>query len=97
MLSKKSVIIPFTREIMSKHYREPIEHTCPDIDKLIKGQNEIIYEHSCDAGCTWNLEKEHHNKYKLFHYKPQIYFKGITESFSLKLPVEEIISYLEQL
>ena len=27
---------------MGKHYREPIKHTCPDIDKLIKGQNEIM-------------------------------------------------------
>ena len=26
---------------MSKHHREPIKHTCPDIDKLIKGINEI--------------------------------------------------------
>lgn len=26
---------------MNKHYREPILHTCPDIDKLIKGINEI--------------------------------------------------------
>ena len=23
------------------HYREPIEHTCPDIDKLVKGIDEI--------------------------------------------------------
>jgi hypothetical protein len=27
---------------MGKHHREPIRHTCPDIDKLIKGQNEIM-------------------------------------------------------
>ena len=27
---------------MGKHQREPIKHTCPDIDKLIKGQNEIM-------------------------------------------------------
>ena len=26
---------------MSKHHREPIKHTCPDIDKLIKGLNEV--------------------------------------------------------
>lgn len=26
---------------MGKHYREPIKHTCPDIDKLIKGITEI--------------------------------------------------------
>ena len=23
------------------HYREPIKHTCPDIDKLVKGIDEI--------------------------------------------------------
>ena len=23
------------------HYREPIKHTCPDIDNLVKGLNEI--------------------------------------------------------
>ena len=27
---------------MSKHHREPIRHTCSDIDKLIKGQAEIM-------------------------------------------------------
>jgi len=26
---------------MGKHHREPIRHTCPDIDKLIKGISEI--------------------------------------------------------
>lgn len=26
---------------MGMHHREPIKHTCPDIDKLIKGQNQI--------------------------------------------------------
>ena len=27
---------------MEMHYREPINYTCPDIDKLIKGQAEIM-------------------------------------------------------
>jgi len=27
---------------MGKHHRESIKHTCPDIDKLIKGQSEIM-------------------------------------------------------
>jgi hypothetical protein len=58
----------------------------------------IIYElKSFDAGYIWDLEKEHHRKYKEFHYKPEIYFKGITECFTLDLPVQEIISYLEPL
>ena len=45
-------------------------------------------------GYIWDLEKEHHRKYKEFHYKPEIYFKGITECFNLDLPIEEILSYL---
>lgn len=58
---------------------------------------EIIYEHGCDAGCTWDLEKEHHKKYKTFQYFPSIKFAGYTECFTTDLPIEEIISYLEQL
>jgi len=27
---------------MEKHYKEPIGHTCPDIDALINGHNEIM-------------------------------------------------------
>lgn len=26
---------------MGNHHREPIRHTCPDIDKIIKGLNEV--------------------------------------------------------
>lgn len=64
----------------------------------VKYDIEIIHEHkSFDAGYIWDLEKEHHRKYKEFHYKPEIYFKGITECFTTKLPIEEIISYLKQL
>lgn len=64
----------------------------------VKYNIDIIYElKSLDAGYIWDLEKEHHRKYKEFHYKPEIYFKGITECFSLNLPIEEIISYLESI
>lgn len=58
---------------------------------------DIIYEHRCDAGCTWDLEKEHHKKYKSYQYFPKIKFAGYTECFTTDLPVEEIIYYLEQL
>ena len=62
----------------------------------VKYNIDIIYElKSFDAGYIWDLEKEHHRKYKEFHYKPEIYFKGITECFTLDLPVEEIITYLK--
>lgn len=56
---------------------------------------EIMYEYKCDAGCTWDLEKEHHKKYKAYQYFPNISFAGYTECFTTELPVEEIISCLE--
>ena len=55
---------------------------------------ETIYEYKCDAGCVWDLEKELHKKYKHLQHIPYIYFQGYTECFTLDLPVEEIISYL---
>jgi len=58
---------------------------------------EIIYEYKCDAGCTWDLEKEHHKKYKPYQYFPNLTFAGYTECFTTDLPVEEIISYLDSL
>lgn len=64
----------------------------------VKYEVEIIYEHkSFDAGRIWDLEKQHHREYRLFHYKPELYFKGITECFTLSLPIEEIITYLKTL
>ena len=58
---------------------------------------EIMYEYKCDAGCTWDLEKEHHKKYKAYQYFPNISFAGHTECFTTELPVEEIISCLESI
>lgn len=58
---------------------------------------EIIYEHKCDAGCTWDLEKAHHKHYKPYQYFPSIKFAGYTECFTTELPIQEIICYLEQL
>ena len=64
----------------------------------VKYNVDIVFEHkSFDAGYIWDLEKEHHKEYKLFHYKPQIYFKGITECFTLDLPIQEIIDNLKNL
>ena len=64
----------------------------------VKYNIDIFYElKSFDAGYIWDLEKEHHRKYKEFHYKPEIYFKGITECFTLDLPIEEILSYLKSI
>lgn len=61
----------------------------------IKYNIETIFEYkSFDAGHIWDLEKEYHRKYKQFHYKPSIYFKGNTECFTLDLPIQEIITSL---
>lgn len=59
--------------------------------------NTLFEYKSFDAGHIWDLEKAHHRNYKNFHYKPEIYFKGITECFTLDLPIEEILSYLYSL
>ena len=59
--------------------------------------NTLFEYKSFDAGHIWDLEKAHHRNYKNFHYKPEIYFKGITECFTLDLPIEEILSYLKSI
>ena len=58
---------------------------------------EIINEYICDVGCTWDLEKKLHKKYKPFQYFPKESFAGYTECFTTELPIEEIISYLKSL
>lgn len=57
----------------------------------------ILYEYKCDAGCTWDLEKELHKKYKSLQYYPNIRFQGYTECFNLSLPIQEIITHLKTL
>ena len=59
----------------------------------------IIYQYSSlDAGHIWDLELECKRNYRLLKYIPNIYFKGGTsECFTLDLPIEEIISYLESI
>jgi hypothetical protein len=62
----------------------------------VKYNVEVVNEYkSFDAGFIWDLEKKLHREYKTFHYKPQIYFKGITECFNLSLPIEQIIENLK--
>lgn len=58
---------------------------------------EIIFEHkSFDAGYIWNLELTIKNNNKSLRYEPLIYFNGITECFSLDLPIQEIIDSLQK-
>lgn len=77
--------------------------TFQGVVKRYKGTNsipynyEIINEYKCDAGCVWDLEREIHKKYRLYNYNPLLYFAGYTECFTLDLPVEEIITYLESI
>jgi len=58
---------------------------------------EVIYQYICDAGCTWDLEKEHHKKYKSYQYFPKINFAGYTECFDMSLPIDEIINKLKEI
>jgi len=56
---------------------------------------ELIHEFICDAGCVWDLEKEHHKYYKNYSQRPLIHFQGYTECFNISLPIEEIIDKLK--
>lgn len=56
---------------------------------------ETIYEYKCDAGCVWDLEKEHHKQYKSNKYLPETLFQGYTECFNTSLPIDEIINNLK--
>lgn len=58
---------------------------------------DIVYEHKCDAGCIWDLEKTHHKQYKHHQYFPEITFAGYTECFNLSLPIDEIIENLKNI
>jgi len=57
----------------------------------------ILHEYKCDAGCTWDVEKELHKKYKALQYYPNIRFQGYTECFNMELPIEDIITSLKTL
>ncbi len=56
---------------------------------------EIIFQHTCDAGCVWDLEKLYLKKLKNYRYKPLINFKGYTECLDIQTPIEEIKNNLK--
>ena len=58
---------------------------------------ETVLEIISDALPILKLEKELQTTYKNLKYLPNIHFNGRFECFTTDLPVEEIISYLEQL
>ena len=53
---------------------------------------EIISEYINSSDIIFDLENELHNKYFKYKYKPQNWFAGYTECYSLSLPIEEIIN-----
>lgn len=73
--------------------------TIKEIKKRFRGclmpyNYNIVYEYTSNAGFIWDLEVEHHRKYKDFKYKPKLSFAGQTECFSSELPIEEIVNNL---
>lgn len=57
----------------------------------------FVKENKNNPECIFNAELNLLNKYNNFKYTPYKKFSGYTECFTLDLPVEEILSYLEQL
>lgn len=57
---------------------------------------DVVYEHTCDPGCVWDLEKKYHRKYKDKRYSPLIAFGGQTECFTTDLPIKELINSLTE-
>lgn len=53
---------------------------------------EELFFYFGEAGFIYDLEKELHRKYKAYKYKPNNWFPGHTECFSLNLPTKEIIN-----
>ena len=58
---------------------------------------EVITYKSISLYEAVKIENELHSKYKPFQHFPNISFEGQTECFTLDLPVEEIINYIESL
>jgi Zn finger protein HypA/HybF involved in hydrogenase expression len=57
---------------------------------------EIIYtkeDKEC-PGCIYDSEVNLLNKYNIYKYQPKIKFNGYTECFTTELPIEEIITHL---
>jgi len=46
---------------------------------------EILLEISNTPEIIWNLEKEYHNNYKNYSYRPMINFRGIKECFKIEI------------
>ena len=80
---------------ISRYIKKRIKGIHYDSNKSYKAK--IIYNLNTSLFEAATVEQELHKKYKMFKYKPLMEFKGHTECFTIELPVEEIISYLEQL
>ena len=51
----------------------------------------VIHKYKDTAENIWDLEKELHNNYKEFSYKPRNWFAGYTECYNFLLPINKII------
>lgn len=58
---------------------------------------EVVYLFEAEADVAYNMEVKLKKEYKKLKYMPNIHFNGKYECFTLDLPIEEILSYLEQL
>lgn len=59
--------------------------------KLISYKYKIIREYKSTAEEVWDLEESLHIKYKQYNYKPNNWFVGFSECYTIDLPIGEII------
>jgi hypothetical protein len=59
--------------------------------KIIPYDYKIIREYKSTAEEVWDLEESLHIKYKQYSYKPNNWFVGFSECYTMKLPISEII------
>lgn len=80
-----------------------IGRTFKNIHKRFKCKNdmpyefEVIYLFETESDIAYNMEIKLKSQYKALKYIPNDNFGGRYECFTTDLPIEEIISYLEQL
>lgn len=80
---------------ISRYIKKRIKGIHYDSNKVYKAK--VFYNLDTSLFEAATLEQKLHKSYETYKYTPLYNFKGQTECFTTDLPVEEIISYLEQL
>ena len=58
---------------------------------LLPYEYEILFTYEGNAGEIWDLEELTHIKFKDYSYKPNKFFSGFSECYTMELPTQQII------